>query len=533
MRLAALATLASLASSLSSGCTGGPGPDAGIAQRRPAPAARRGPSTFELDPQRVLDDVELLASDDFRGRAAGTPGNEAALDYVESVFVDLGLTPAGDAGGYRQRFAFTEPSRHAPDAELILGGAPLARWAEYDVPEYSGAGTASGEVVLAGYGITVPPFSREAFPECPLDPERGYDDYAGVDVRGRIVVVARHGPGGDIRVYQRCPASAACLTWPCNWDYGYKAANARLHGAIAVIVVENLRQAPELPRRVTLQSVYFAAGFLALVSRRAALEPALPELAPRLAAIDAALAPSSAATGVIASAWVDDADEVVEVENVLGAIDGIDPAIGDEVVVVGAHVDHVAERSDGRIFNGADDNASGTAVMLELARAFAGSGVAPARTLLFAAWNAEEEGLWGSCVYTASPSFPLERTVAAFSIDMVGGGSGDGIVLEGATAPGSTWIAEVMERSARERGLEHSIEAAPLHYYSDHRCFVSRGVPGVLAITPGDRPLYHTPSDDPRHLHPGDLKAAARLLLAGLLPLADGTVRVPSMADVP
>jgi hypothetical protein len=481
----------------------------------------------------MLADVEALASDDFRGREAGTPGNEAALDLVEDVFIELGLVPAGDAGSYRQRFAVVEPARLAPDADLTVAGERLRRWADFDVPEYASAGEARGELVLVGYGITVPPFARDAYPECPLDPARGYDDYEGVDVRGRVVVVARHGPAGDERVYTRCPASAACLAWPCHWDYGYKAANARLHGAVAAIVVDNLRQPATIPRRTTLQSIYFALGFPVLVARRAALEAALPELTPRLAAIDATSAPSSAPTGVAAELWVDDSDELSEVENVLGALPGLDPVVGDEVVVIGAHVDHLGEGPAGQVYNGADDDASGVAVMLELARAFASGGLAPARTLLFAAWNAEEEGLWGSCAYTAEPAFPLERTVAAFSIDMVGGGSGDGVVLEGANEPGSTWIAEVMERGARDRGLQHSIEAAALHYYSDHRCFVNRAVPGILVMTPGERPRYHTVRDETRAIRVADLKVTAQLLLAGLLPIVGGASSAEGLGDPP
>lgn len=476
----------------------------------------------------MVADVELLASDDFRGRRAGTPGNEAALDMVEAVFIELGLAPMGDAGSYRQRFVVAEPARLAPEADLTVSGDRLRRWADFDVPEYSGAGEARGELVLVGYGITVPPFSRAAYPECPLDPERGYDDYAGLDVRGRVVVVARHGPGGDERVYTRCPANAACLSRPCLWDYGYKAANARLHGAAAVIVVENLRQPATVPRRTTLQPHYFARGFPVLVARRAALEAALPELAPRLAAIDATSAPSSAPTGVTADLWIDDSDEVYEVENVLGALPGLDPVLGDEAIVIGAHVDHLSEGPAGQVFNGADDDASGVAVMLELARALASGGLAPARSVLFAAWNAEEEGLWGSCFYTTAPAVPLERTVAAFSIDMVGGGTGDGVVLEGANEPGSTWLAEAMERGARDRGLEHALEAAALHFYSDHRCFVSRAVPGLLVTTPGPRPRYHTARDEARAIRVVDLKVTAQLLLAGLLPLVDGSVTAAS-----
>jgi Zn-dependent M28 family amino/carboxypeptidase len=160
---------------------------------------------------------------------------------------------------------------------------------------------------------------------------------------------------------------------------------------------------------------------------------------------------------------------------------------------------------------------------MELARAAVGLEIAPARTLLFAAWNAEEAGMVGSCHYAEEPSYPLERTVAAYAIDMVGAGSGVGLYLAGATLPQAAFLAETMEASAAAMGLPYAVVAGEPLDASDHVCFVRGGVPGVAAASIGAHPYYHSPEDSIDHIALDDLESSAMLMWAGLLPLALGT----------
>jgi Zn-dependent M28 family amino/carboxypeptidase len=212
---------------------------------------------------------------------------------------------------------------------------------------------------------------------------------------------------------------------------------------------------------------------------------------------------------------------------VLGVLPGADPdpAVAGQVVVVGAHLDHLGRTPwSGAVFRGADDNASGTAVMLELARAFAGSATRPRRTLLFAAWNAEERGLLGSCHYTdVDPRFPLAATVAALSVDMVGQGSGTGLELYGTDVDPVPRLSAVTAGAASLAGLAYQVSAPGSLEASDHVCFAYQGVPSALAYAPGPHEGYHTPADLPERVTARNLDAAGKLLF--------GLVRAYAMGD--
>jgi hypothetical protein len=467
--------------------------------------------------------VAWLASDELEGRRPGTPGSEAAVDYVESVFRSLGLEAAGTDGTYRQPFGYLPRRSAAPLIGLTLNGAPLSPAIDIVPLDYSGSGVVHAEIVFVGYGITIPPFDHAEYPDCPVDPRTGYDDYQDVDARGRLALVMRMGPRSDPWIHRFCPTTEICREPECLWHFGYKAANASLHGAAGLLVMDNPRQPGNRPQGGSLQQGYYQRGFPAVYVRRSSLEAVIPELADRAATIDTELGPESLATGVMATLEVHGADEeVISTENLLGVIRGSDPVLANEVIVVGAHIDHLGRQDSGEIMNGADDNASGTAVMLELARLAAGQGAPPARTMLFAAWNAEEDGLLGSCYFVSWPTLPLRQVVAAFSVDMVGAGNGEGLVLDGGAEPISNWLVELMERGGQADDLPYQIEIRPIRDLSDHQCFFSHDIPAILATTPGLRPTYHTPRDTPSTIRSSDLEAATRLLWSTLLPLSQG-----------
>ncbi len=475
----------------------------------------------EIDPQRIFDDVALLASDEWTGRQPGTEGNELAVAHVETLFEDLGLSHAGDPGSYRQMFAFERWSQLAP-AEVTLGPEVLEEGVDFTLFSYSGSGTVAAEMVFVGYGLTVPSYDPAQYPDCPADPA-GYDDYAGVDVTDKVALVVRHGPQDDESWHDDCPANEAAEGLPALWTFGYKGANARLHGARAMVLVNHYGN-PADPPDGYLGGDYYTADFPAVSVHRNRVEAQVPDLEEWVTGIDEDLLPAGNATGVDVTIEVSAEIQSLDVPNVIGRIEGTDPDLSDEVILVGAHLDHLGEEAGtGEIFNGADDNASGTAVVMELARVLAGAGVSPARTVVFAGWNAEEVGLVGSCHYAAEMDTPIEDMIVALSVDMVGAGDGTGLNLFGGMVPEDAWFSDLMVSAADAQGLAYDVVPAPPSFNSDHACFSFAGTTGILALSLGPHATYHTPADEIDGILIEDLEASARLLWAALEPLAMGT----------
>jgi len=467
----------------------------------------------EADPDRIFDDVAFLASEEMAGRLTGSPENELAMQMGEGVFAEIGLEPVGDDGTFEQAFEILNWSV-AGDPAVTIDGDALNEGSEFEVFGYSGEAEITAEVVYVGYGMTVPAYDPADYPDCPL-PSMGYDDYAGIDVTGKIALVVRHGPDDDDTVPAACPDDGFCDGAECLWNFWYKAANAELHGAAAMIVVQNYDNGPDLLADAALDEAAFIPDFPAVFVDRDPVEAAVADLETWTDGIDGTLAPDPHATGIDATISVDVNAVFVPTGNVIGAIVGTDPDIGDEVIVVGGHIDHLGV--DGAdIYYGADDNASGAAVTMELARLIKEC-ANPARTIVFALWNGEEEGML----------YPLESTIAAFSVDMVGVGDGSGIMLYGTTEAQNSWLLEVMQGSAAEMEYEWAAEPAvpidDLGYGSDNLPFDEFGIPNAYVETLGDHLYYHTPADTIDTITVADLEAAAAMVYAGLKPLVEGT----------
>jgi len=476
---------------------------------------------FSFDIQRIYNDVAWLAHEDRTGRQPGTQGNKDAVEYVRQLFEELGLTGLSDGDSFLQSFTFDQWGIDGtPFAEI--NGSEMNGQTGFQVMQYSGSGKVEAEIVFAGHGMTVPPFKKSEYPDCPL-PEAGYDDFAGIDVTGKIALVLRRGPGNLESIHEKCPANEACVSTPCLWNFGYKAKNAASRGAAGVIVVNNYQNPPGIPAGMTIGGDYFVEDLPVIFADRTVIEAAVADLKTLSEAIDADLIPQSKATGITGKLDIDAKMESVSADNVIGFLPGTDPELAEEVIVIGAHIDHLGKDPlSGEIYCGADDNASGTAVVMELARAFVLSGEKPARSIVFAAWNAEELGLIGSCHYVQNPLFPVSKTIAAYSIDMVGAGDGSGLAVYGATLSSNRWLADVMGGYADELELELQINRAQPLDASDHVCFYYAGVPAVLLSTLGIHAYYHTPSDTIETIKKEDLEAAVWLSWAGIYPIAAG-----------
>ena len=482
----------------------------------------------DVDAERVFDDVAFFASEELGGRETGTEGNEAAMAAAEALFEELGLVPMGDEGTYRQAFGY-QKSDFLEVPSVALDGEPLDGCTDFSFFYGSGNREVTEELVYVGYGMTVPAYDTADYPDCPL-PSTGYDDYEGVDVTGKIAVVVRHGPGDDDSVPDECPDNDLCGADPCLWNFTYKAANADLHGAAAMIVVQNYDNGPEILAGASVSDGYIA-DLASVWVDRDVMEASLPDLQTWTDAIDADLAPESHATGVTATISVSMGERDVATANLVGAIPGTDPEIGGEVVVVGGHIDHLG--NDVCLYAGADDNASGAAVTMELARLVTEC-ANPARTIVFALWNGEEDGLLGSAHYVDNPAYPLASTVAAFSADMVGAGESTNIVMYGAAdgidyygnpLEGFPWMADLMQASAEEMGFDWPVVDGEQISASDHWPFAAMGVPGVCIMTGPleSHPYYHTYMDDIDGIGVDHLRTAASMLYAGVKPLVEGT----------
>jgi Iap family predicted aminopeptidase len=401
-----------------------------------------------LAPTALMEAVAALTTSEMEGRRSGTPGGERAAAVLGDWLRAAGLQPGGDAGSFFQSFVISSGTRLAAgNAFEIGGGASPVEGTGWMPHGGSANGDVDAEVVFVGYGISA---------------AQGYDDYAGVDLRGRIALALAGAPAGLGRRVPRVEKLVA----------------ARERGARALLLIEDAL--PELTATAA------DAPILAASVRRSVAAALLPEGA-TIASLEAA--PRAVPTGRRARLRIALEPAAVRGLNVVGIVPGRDPALADETVVVGAHYDHLG-RAGGAVHPGADDNASGTAVVVGLARAFATAGGAP-RTLVFALFGAEELGLIGSGHYVRHPSRPLARTVAMVNFDMVGRLRDQRLTIGGLDS--AAGLREIVVTAARAESLSVAERGSPFGP-SDHARFYRAGVP-VLFFHTGTHEDYHGPGD--------------------------------------
>lgn len=477
-----------------------------------------------------------LASDELGGRGTGEPGVELAIAHVVEAFEAARLQPLPGEASFRLPFAIYREG-WSPDCALapLVDGVPVpANLGEQYRPfAFSDVGEVDAPLVFAGYGITAP--------------ELGWDDYADLDVRGKLVLVLRHDPG----------EAATDGPWKAHSGHALfdsKARNAADHGALGMILVtdplnhagaDDLRadgrfsleshgpKGPVAPPAPGAKERPEDQPFLAVHASRPLGEALVAPLGRDLAALQRALdggeRVQQALPGVSVGLALSRPEGRVasEAENVVAWLPGSDPSRAEELVVVGAHYDHLGrfEGEGDTTYNGADDNASGTAALLALARAFAALPPAarPRRPMVFAAFAAEEHGLLGSKALIASRLDPGD-VAFMLNLDMVGRSQGKVQVVGDGYATGLTELVHVA--NAAERGgpaLDLVLAGTDYAGNSDHHPFMEADVPFLFLHT-GLHEDYHQLSDHADKIDVDGAARIARLAFGVLSPIASGDV---------
>jgi hypothetical protein len=521
-----------------------------------ASATATAPANETIRQQDLRADLFFLAGDRFRGRLTDTPENDLASEYIASRFARMGLKKVGRLDSYYQGFSLVKSTLGRPGSLTMepQGANTRTRFQagiDFYPAAFSASGDCSGPLVFAGFGIA--------------DPARGHDDYKDLNVKGAIVVVLDHEPG------EKDPKSPfdGLVTSEVSTQWR-KALAAQERGARGVLFVadvhnhpgsDNLEAAsrgawPAKPPRIEryllrdwVERIRIPVAIISTATARTLLEDSghtFEEQARRAEKPGAACMRRDALAIALST---DVRRHVVADRNVLGALEGADPELKNEWVVISCHHDHNGADGD-TVYNGADDNGSGTVAMLEIAEAYtlaAEQGKRPKRSILFAAFNSEERGLLGSWAFVEHPPVLLKQVAAVLNMDMIGRdeevpeGGGPrfrGLPVQSAESNRNSVnlmaysrcpeLARVVESANAPFGLtlKKVLDNNPSNLLrrSDQWPFLHSGVPALFFHT-GLHPDYHTSSDRPEKIHYAKMERIARLIHQASWDLAEAPTR--------
>ncbi len=458
-----------------------------------APPAPKALADFpNVSVEAVLADIKKLASDEFEGRAPGSKGEDLSVQYISDEFKKAGLQPGNPDGTWVQKVPLVAIAGAASSLVVQKGGMKKTFKATDDFVAFSKhvadeVKIENSELVFVGYGVQAP--------------EYNWDDFKGVDVKGKtIIVLVNDPPVPDAANPSELDAKTfggKAMTYYGRWTYKFEKA-AELGAAGVLIVHETYPAGYPWPvvQGMAAERFNLAApdknlgrskveGWMTMDAASALLKMAGQDYQ-KLKALAATPEFKAVPLGTTASISVKQTLRTVDSQNVIGKLAGSDPALKDEYVIYTAHWDHFGRCAavDGDdICNGALDNASGVAVMLEIARKMKAIQAAPKRTLLFLSVTAEEQGLLGSEYYGNFPLYPLEKTLGVINIDGINqwGKTSDLVVV----GLGASDLDDYAVAAAREQNRTLKPDAEPekgYYYRSDHFNFAKKGVP---AFDPG------------------------------------------------
>jgi hypothetical protein len=515
-----------------------------------AKKAAAGPTPVRVDGKIIKGYVDYMAADDKEGRQALTPGYEKVAEWAVGKFKEWGLKPAGDNGTFLQDVPVVGRGAGQPwvtgvPALSVDGRAFYLNDSDFTISTLSTPGAkADADVIFVGYGISAP--------------AKGLDEYAGVDVKGKIVLALKGTPKDAPPARGMFGAVVAepkdNEPWTDESKDATKIKTAYEKGAAAILLFAPERLSPAAPGAGQVPSQM--AAMMAAQSAEPYTRPfiAVTDVSERvfrhvmfrnpqettrgfLARIDQLRrdirdhAPCSGATGVKAQVtgyktvtFFSDKLKNNLSHNVIAKVDGIDPKLKAQVIVVGGHLDHVG-MSNGVIMNGADDNASGAATVMEMARLVAQNAatIKPKRTIYFALWAAEEMGLIGSEYWAKhmTDGVKMENIVANFNNDMVGLGSRVG-------APGALNFPTIWDviMKNQEPDVVKDIEVSTSGPGgSDYSAFIEQGIEALALMTAGGigHPDYHDAGDDPAKIDAEMLRKNGQFVLQGVVNVANET----------
>jgi hypothetical protein len=474
-----------------------------------------------MEGQRVLDHVRVLASDSCAGRGPGSAGIEKAAAYITDYFSQLRLRQGGRAG-YADTFSMTTGIKTGPKNTVSFGvlierpGVPLDQtkpiqigWkvgADYQPYGFSESGVATGDIAFVGYGIT----------------SSSYDDYAGIDVKGKIVIMLRGLPKWAEKNESMRQLSSIRT----------KATAAREKGALAVIFVNKNGDSADVLERFGLDRLGKNSGIIALQARRSTCAKVFPAKGTSLFVaeqeIEKTQKPKSfLLANTTANLSVDLVFQESITQNIIGIVEGTDPRLRNEYVVVGAHYDHIgmgdenslASTTEPMIHFGADDNASGTAGVLELAQAFKRK---PAkRSIVFMTFSGEEKGLLGSKHWVSNPTIPINQVAAMINLDMIGRLKDGKLNIQG-TGTSSIWPRVIDSAKA---GLPLTVTTTADGFGpSDHSSFTAKNIPVLFYFT-GLHGDYHRPSDTWDKVNADGIATVVKMVEKTVRIIADSAAR--------
>ncbi len=455
----------------------------------PEASAEIRPALDSVTGDDLLRHIKTLASDEFEGRAPGTKGEELTVNYLTEQFKRMGLKPGNPDGSYEQKVPLVGYTPHT-SMSFTAGGKQtqlaaddyLARSPRF-TPETR---IENSDLVFVGYGVVAP--------------EYGWDDYKGVDVKGKTIVMLINDPAipdpNDPNKLDEKMFKGKAMTYYGRWTYKYEIASEK--GAAAAIIVhetgpagypiaalaswrqENFGIRAPKDKMDKTQSRGEVESWITLDSAKRLFKDAGQDFdALKKAALSKDFKPTPLKARANFTITTDLRD--VASTNVIAKLEGADAKLKDEYVIYTAHWDHMGrdpkERGD-QIFNGALDNASGTAGLLELAEAFTKLNPAPKRSILFLAVTAEEKGLLGAKYYAENPLYPLERTLANINMDGLNqwGRTKDLVVI----GYGNSTLDDVLNEAGQGRVLKPDAEPEKGFFYrSDHFEFAKQGVPAL------------------------------------------------------
>ncbi len=496
----------------------------------------------KVDGQKIFNTVSYMASDQFLGRKPNTPEFDRIQDWVVAQYKEWGLEPAGENGAYFQSvpIARSYAVTYGTPALVINGRAFFTRFEDFDIDSRSTAGTTiSGPIVFAGCGISAP--------------DKGLDEYAGLDVTGKLVLVFKGNPNDYVPQRGRMMAPEVPQEekepeekWIKESMDDTKIMTAYDKGAAGILLYNPSTETAGRFRGPggELKASPFERAFIVVSqvnedvmkwilwtdSQQSAqsfqnwingIRGDIRKKTPR-SFVTSAKAEVTGFEKVImrGKSFGDD-----DCRNIIAKITGTDPKLKNEYVVMGGHFDHVGV-TDGQIYNGAEDNASGSAVVFELARLMKANKIKTKRTVIFCLWTAEELGLIGSRYWAEHPTdgVTLDKVATYFNMDMVG--IGDKIGAPGALNFPEIW--EVIKKNQEPEVIQavEASEGGPGG--SDHSAFIEQGIEAMALMTqgPGGHPDYHDTGDDPQKIDPKILGMTGQFVLQGTLNLANET-KVP------